>query len=1202
MANTTNSGQKNTLSGSQGNFSKQLEYNTTKRCNLKPSVAASFSKIKKNGEVLTKKVSMVDSEVYSDASECRMSRGRAEKTQLTLDKLPEFLSALKSNEAITTGWVNSTKNEYEIVPKEKYLEMGAEFPAAHLEHGNYSTRTKESFSQEGHSLIMFDYDYDETAELQIESPEHFIKLLSEVIPHFDKICYVRTFSTSSAIYHKETGKCLREAEGFHLYMVVEDGSDLQDFGERLNQRLWLKGYGHIKVSKSAALLKRTLVDTAVFSPERLIFEAGAVLSPELEQRLPKPQYVKRPLAMLDTRSVKKLSAKEAQELLVQEKIVKSSESVLAKQAEIRKQLVLELIAKQKAEGKDISLRQAEHVIEAKTQFKLTYDTTVEFESGEVITVAELLFRAEEFDRQLCLDPLREDKGFGKVQFYANTDSGMPVIHSFVEGGRVYKLHEAVSLEEEIDQTCYVKDFEKLWGVVKVQDNRYLEVNDIHEGLTVIRSQKGTGKTFGVANWLKQNDSLKVLNVTHRVSLARSLGTKFGNDIYNDESMTIDKLVTSNRLSCCYDSVHKLSRQQYDVVIMDEAVQIMRHIVADTVREKFLALNVLMNIILNAKYVIMMDADFQAFHVEFLQSMKVIAQSKQLNVELNIHQPAKGHQIDLLVDSDGRGDELTLLERMATAAKQSGIFYASNSVKDVELKAEQIIQELGHTVRVQKGDFMLEIDNRRVIIISGNNSGNAEVQEFIDNINTNLREDDLVFCSPSMGTGVSIDAVEGAPVFPEVFARFTKRAGNIPSDCLQHMSRVRECTKYSIVIVDDASYECTDADQIVEQRLLTAVKLVDSKTNPFHHCLNFNSWTGQYEWGDSGYAQWVGFIKGMEAQERNLFGDHLKIQLAQEGYDVTTRMLHIETEMSGGRKALKDRVKAQKAAAKELELQLKRDTELIDDQTYKNLKGRKNLRIADRRKVEKKYYAEIMGLRKKSEVDNFICDSEANIKNRIGGLIFGMNSDSLLVKELSDRVNSNKQHLEKSVDFERQQLAFEIAAHIGVTLEGKKVVSDERIIDEDLINKLYNILSGRSNICKRLFGLSVPLVSDITKRSQKILTLVKKLGIKTCRLSVRLADKTIGKVRKICPESIIQINKDIKTASKYSVLAGFNEPKPTGDLEEFLLYNQVGLSHLSKKVHNYLMSLAPEFRERLEKIFNMTGNNNLQPPIELGEPQ
>jgi hypothetical protein len=1186
----SNDGQKNTLSCGEGNLVKT----TTDLGSNSPrsSVNVTFSKINKHGQILTKKVSRGETGIISDASECRMSSGAATRVTIPFHDLPEYLSKLEANEAIATGWVNDLEIEHEILPKEKYLDKGMAFPAHSTDLTHYSTRTKESFIQKGPSLVMFDYDYDENAPIHLNSPTEFIEALTKVLPEFDQISYVRTYSTSSAVYDIETNECLRPAEGFHIYMVIADGSDLEAFGARLNKRLWLMGLGHIKLSKSLAMLKRTLVDVAVFSPERLIFEAGAVLADGLEQRLPKPEFVSKQMDMLDTKKLKALTPTEEQQLLHKERLAKTSDKLILEINALKKDLILDLVHTKRAHGVVLTARQAEKIVDAKANYQLTYDDVVVFESGAEVTVAELLFNPEPYDKQPCLDPLREDKGFGRVLFYANTETNNPIIHSFVEGGRIYRLHEAITIVDDTQPEIIEENFRKISNEITVQNNRYVDIPYVLPGITIVKAGKGEGKTEAISKWLSNHRGLRTLNVTHRVTLARSLGTRFQMDIYNDESMTPEKLITTQHLSCCYDSVYKLANQHYEVVILDEIVQLMRHMVSETVSEKFLAMQVLLNIVYNAKYVVMMDADIQPFHIEFLKEILLIRPTTNINVILNVRKSAQGRTLNVLETIDGRPDELTLLKRMVEASNKGGMFYASNSVKDVELKAEQVLREMGYDVNVNHGEFIVEFDNRRAIIISGNNSGNIEVQAFIDNINNLIREDDLVFCSPSMGTGVSIDSRGGKPRFNEIFGRFTKRAGNTPSDCSQHLSRVRDCNHYTIAVVDDTSFECTDAAMIVDQKLLTAVKAVDAKTNPFHHCWNFDAMSGQYIWLDSGYSLWLGFIKGMEAQERNMFGDHLKIQFDQEGYTIETRVLSLEESMGAERANLDGRVKGQKAEAKEREYQIRRLVPLITDEEYQTLKNKRNLKIDERRKVEKRYYSDIMGITDMDDLNHLLCDSDANIANRVSSLVLGMDPAALLVREISNRVDSKKQHIDKTAEYERYHLAKRAAELVGVTMVEGSLVSDDRPLDEDAMDSLHHYLYSKASQVKKFFGVGVVKGKDIQKRNQSLLSFLKKLGIRTHRVSARNSQNQPAKVRFIDADSLYYVNTDIKQALKGSVLAGFNPPKPTGDLATFVLYQETHLGHLMPDIQRYLYALNDRTLKELDAALNFKGTNAL----------
>jgi len=72
---------------------------------------------------------------------------------------------------------------------------------------------------------------------------------------------------------------------YHVWVGgIEDGNDIHRYGKTFAKRCWLANLGtYIKVSKSGSMLERQLIDDAVFSPERLVFEAKPTLAEGLSQ-------------------------------------------------------------------------------------------------------------------------------------------------------------------------------------------------------------------------------------------------------------------------------------------------------------------------------------------------------------------------------------------------------------------------------------------------------------------------------------------------------------------------------------------------------------------------------------------------------------------------------------------------------------------------------------------------------------------------------------------------------------------------------------------------------------------------------------------------------------------------------------------------------------------------------------------------------
>lgn len=79
------------------------------------------------------------------------------------------------------------------------------------------------------------------------------------------------------------------------------------------------------------------------------------------------------------------------------------------------------------------------VVHSRLFGNLEPDDVITFQSGETVTVADVLAHPARYDNRACADPCEPDEGNSRAKFYANTNTGKPLINSMLHGGQVYFL-------------------------------------------------------------------------------------------------------------------------------------------------------------------------------------------------------------------------------------------------------------------------------------------------------------------------------------------------------------------------------------------------------------------------------------------------------------------------------------------------------------------------------------------------------------------------------------------------------------------------------------------------------------------------------------------------------------------------------------------------------------------------------------------
>lgn len=346
------------------------------------------------------------------------------------------------------------------------------------------SRTREFFSfSDGPGIMMLDYDPAE--ESTSMSQDELLAALYSACPALKDAPHVVTASASSFIYNGDAQ--LKGASGWHVYVLVQEAKDIPRAGEVLFEKTWLHGHGYIKINTAGNCLERSLIDKAVFQPERLDFISGACCHAPIEQRRPKALRMNLHALPLDTREhLPPLADSEKRKLirLKSEAVAKVADEA----ARVRQRWIREH-AEEAHNNLPHNERSAERLTSLEEEFRNACETQtlgLNFvlypEEGGQVTVAEVLSDPGKWHGTRFADPLepeyRNDKRIAQVNMEGY---GEPYIHSFAHGGVRYFLSAEITIrivngqrtervEEALDQL-------RLGGNVYVHSGTLVKVTE-----------------------------------------------------------------------------------------------------------------------------------------------------------------------------------------------------------------------------------------------------------------------------------------------------------------------------------------------------------------------------------------------------------------------------------------------------------------------------------------------------------------------------------------------------------------------------------------------------------------------------------------------------------------------------------------------------------------------------------------------------
>ena len=388
-----------------------------------------FTKFESTSGAQTKKFSLGEDGISIKLPSDQMRTGFAHNVECDFSAFPAILDACQSNEAFGYGTYDT----------EAYGDTVRIVTAKQAQPPLTIARTKQYFSYANAAGVVM-LDHDPSPYVPRTDSKELLGILSPIHPAIAESAVLVRASVSTGVSVEGSDPAI-PSKGFHAYLPVLNASDIPRYGDTLFKRLWLEGYGVIALSSSGAMLPRTLIDNAVFSPERLDFVGAPIVGEGLAYTPPVADY--KDGEYLDTATLPSLT--EQEETRFNELVAEAKEAIKpqseAKNTEWIEAKVPELIAKGMLEN---DARAQLAGIAKGTSQTLPLGLALHFTIHGSVTVAEVLANPLKYDGQTLADPI-EGVAYGSstAKFFYN--NGQPIIHSFAHGQKnIYTLQESAT--------------------------------------------------------------------------------------------------------------------------------------------------------------------------------------------------------------------------------------------------------------------------------------------------------------------------------------------------------------------------------------------------------------------------------------------------------------------------------------------------------------------------------------------------------------------------------------------------------------------------------------------------------------------------------------------------------------------------------------------------------------------------------------
>lgn len=260
-------------------------------------------------------------------------------------------------------------------------------------------------------------------------------------------------------------------------------------------------------------------------------------------------------------------------------------------------------------------------------------------------------------------------------------------------------------------------------------------------IIVIKAHMGKGKTVAIKNFIKQKKYNRILFICPRQAFSYEISNQFSLTNYLD--VTEKDYDRCDRLAIQLESLHKLNRTDFDIVVLDESESILKQFSSKTMRGKHLStFNKLEAIVNNSKQIIFADAFITDRTMKFANSFESV-----IGYIENISLPVQRQAIQIHVD-----DFVEII--INSLKKKERIYVACGTMK--------MVKEIETTIKSEM--TLLNILDNEMIFYHSDTSD--DVDSTLKNVVSNWKTKKLVCTSPKITVGISFDVPD---YFDKVFA-------------------------------------------------------------------------------------------------------------------------------------------------------------------------------------------------------------------------------------------------------------------------------------------------------------------------------------------------------------------------------------------------------------------------------------------------